>query len=286
MTRLVRRGGQGVQPPARKLPARQVQVPVVSPAKVVRKTLATSGSTPQSVAGSGGGRFVGLDDAIREDKQRSEMYAAKRAQNNRLYFKRGESREIVILDHGREGFFRFWEHTYKGPDGKWGHTIGCRQEQGLCPACLALPDARSYNGLFLTVLVLTPYETKAGDIVPYSKKLLVLKPSQLEAFVRVTGWKSGASIRGMAFTLHKDMPKSPCSMTPGFERRNPVTKKVELVTRLTEAQLSKYKDVSPVDYFSVFKTPSEVELRALFSGGAGFGDEEFSGASEGAPEWD
>jgi hypothetical protein len=41
-----------------------------------------------------------------------------------------------------------------------------------------------------------------------------------------------------------------------------------------------------MDYFSIFKTPSEEELRALFSGGAGFGDEEFSGASGGAPEWD
>lgn len=142
-----------------------------------------------------------------EEAQLAEERKAARAASGgspfRFYCPVGETRELVIVDDEPD-FFRH-EHAMKGPSGKWDLFTSCIAEHDNCPVCLASQDKPPYFAMYLTVIDLTPYVNRDNVEVPWSKKLLVVKPMQQKKITRY--WERHKTLRGMVLSMSRDGEK-------------------------------------------------------------------------------
>lgn len=118
----------------------------------------------------------------------------------RFFCMPGESREVVIVDEMPD-FFRH-EHAMltKGTK-RWDTYVPCVAEHANCPAC-DVAERPSYFAMYLTIIDLTPYEDKNGDTVEFSKKLLVVKPTQQKKIMRL--YDRHKTLRGMVLNMARD----------------------------------------------------------------------------------
>lgn len=137
----------------------------------------------------------------RRDARQKEFDGPKR-----LYLKPGETREICIVDEAPD-FFMFEHQIYNGkkPNLPYYSYCGCVKEYETCPACAKHGDS-NFN-LYLTVIDFAEYTNKAGEVVEFSKKLMVVKSGSQRKFIR-RHEKSG-SLRGQCVTLTRDGDKDP-----------------------------------------------------------------------------
>ncbi len=196
------------------------------------------------------------------DAARREAQQLNQGQPFRFYCPPRESREIIVIDD-KPDFFRF-EHNMKNPrTNKWDIFCACINENANCPACKVL-DRPSYYALFLTVIDLTPYETKDGVNVPWSKKLLVAKTQQYKKIVRL--YERHGTLRGMLLQVTRDS-----------EKDANIGNDIEFVEFVPESDLEQYVDeytdkkgktheilgFEPYDYFKLFPDPTEQQIRAV-----------------------
>lgn len=120
---------------------------------------------------------VALEQAEEAKKRRSGGNVT------RFWVPRGEEKEVVILDASIEKGWGMWEHNIRGRDGKFGRHIPCVKDFAHCPLCAS--GDRSYYGVFLTVLDLTPWEDSQGREHAYTRRILCIKSGQLDAFARI-----------------------------------------------------------------------------------------------------
>lgn len=223
---------------------------------------------------------------MEREKERVRAEARKNAKKVpfRFFVPTGETRRCVILDD-KPDFFMY-EHQAKGPDGHWNVFSGCVKETETCPACEAL-GRESYFGMYLTVLDLTPFKTRDGTKVEYSRKLLVVKSAQQKKFQRF--YNKEETLRGAVFDFTRDGEKEPS-----------IGNDIEFVEFMPEDELSEYvrtykdkdgkkvtEDCSvPFEYEDIFDEPDADTLRAMFGGKAAPGsrkaDEEELGSRRSA----
>jgi hypothetical protein len=124
----------------------------------------------------------------------------------RLYLKPGETREICIVDEAPD-FFMFEHQIYNGkkPNLPYYSYCGCVKEYETCPACAKHGDS-NFN-LYLTVIDFAEYTNKAGEVVEFSKKLMVVKSGSQRKFIR--RHEKNGSLRGQCVTLTRDGDKDP-----------------------------------------------------------------------------
>lgn len=146
----------------------------------------------------------------RMEEEFVKQEAAKEARKNqtnepfRFFCKVGETREIVIIDDEPD-FFRS-EHALMNPASKrYNLFTPCIDENANCPVC-AISEKPAYFAMYLTVIDLTPYENKDGDVVDWSKKMLVVKPAQQKKIARLL--EKHKTLRGMVLTMTRDDDKS------------------------------------------------------------------------------
>jgi hypothetical protein len=181
----------------------------------------------------------------------------------------GETTQAIICDE-EPYFFRF-EHNLKNPKtGKWDTFTGCVAEYDNCPVCAAT-DKEAYYAMYLTVIDLTPFETKNGDEVEFSRKLLVVKPAQQKKFLRMyaKAEAKGNTLRGALIEFTRDSDKDAS-----------IGNEIELLEYVDEEELETYtrswKDKDGkrheeichevLDYDELFPEPDVDQLRALVGG--------------------
>lgn len=138
--------------------------------------------------------LAAFQKAAEEKKQaNSSKFDPKK---NRFELDKGESRDIIILDEFKsqndfdaigKGLFNIFEHKLLITQGGQGRYVyeTCINDSSICPLCDKYDAANRqmhdhYAVAFLTVLDLTGYTKKDGTVVAPVKKLLPIKPSNLE----------------------------------------------------------------------------------------------------------
>lgn len=197
-----------------------------------------------------------------EGKRQAEEEARRAAENankpRRFWMRPGAETEVIFLDS--EGFY-FYEHDHKVA-GKFGNFETCIVDMGQACAFCDGGYRRSYVCAF-TVIDLTQFTTKTGQLVTASKKLYVVKGTAIKKLIRKRDAQNG-DLRFAKLHIFRDGPKDNSSGSD-----------FDFVERLTEEQVKALRPTSgnfvvpenewtqPYNYYDVFAPKSEIELRRI-----------------------
>lgn len=236
---------------------------MVAPARSSRR----SAATPTHYRGAEGARKA--DEELARQKAAQD---ARREQGNQPFRFRvsvGGTTQFAVCDDEPD-FYRF-EHNMKNRSTqKWDIFTGCVKEWDNCPAC-ETAERESYYAMYLTVIDFTPFETRNGEVVEFSRKLLVVKPAQQKKFLRAyaKAQKEGRTLRGAVFEVTRDGDKD-----------SAIGNDIEFIEYIEEDELVTYtrswKDKEGkkhsenchevLDYESMFPAPETEALRDLVGG--------------------
>ncbi len=205
------------------------------------------------------------DTELKRQKERSEQRRAQANKPFRFYVPVGETRQFIICDDAPDFFL--YEHALKNAEGLWGRMFcGCIKEFANCPVCRTA-ERESYYAMALTIVDLTPFDTRDGDTVEFSRKLLIVKPQQQKKFLRF--FQKEGTLRGALFETTRDGEKD---ATIGND--------IEFLEFVPEKEMESYvrtwKDregkkhtencAEPYVYEEVFDEPTEEALLAIAGG--------------------
>lgn len=205
------------------------------------------------------------DDELQRAKDRQEQRRAQANKPFRFYVPVGQTRQFIVCDDAPDFFL--YEHALKDAEGRWGRLFsGCIREFANCPVCRT-SERESYYAMALTIVDLTPFETRDGDTVEFSRKLLIVKPAQQKKFLRF--FQKEGTLRGALFETTRDGDKD---ATIGND--------IEFLEFVSEDEMDTYtrewKDregkrhsencAEPFVYEEVFDEPTEESLLALVGG--------------------
>jgi hypothetical protein len=128
-----------------------------------------------------------------------------------------EGREVLVLDD-QINFFRY-EHALSSPENPniQDRFLPCNEHQNGCPTICKNMDSNPYYCMYLTVIDLEPYTIKngqkAGDVIPWSRKLFTVKSGMQRAWFReqdrLEKERPEAPMRGAIFKLFRDDKMKP-----------------------------------------------------------------------------
>lgn len=232
------------------------------------------------------------DDALevaRREITRSREASAKRASGNYMPFRFrvpvGESREIVLLDS--DFGFCFYEHQLLNPQtNKWDVYETCPKEFESCPVCDGAAGGKpSYYVMMLTCVDLTPWVTKKGEEVPFSRRLLPVKAQLFDFMDRLR--KRHGTLRGVQLLMNRDTPQSLSIGQPEFQELHSEEAIMEsfggpaIVGQDGRVLKAENADCFPFAYSELFHSPSGEDLRRRYGGRAPAGSRQ-----EISEEWD
>lgn len=209
-----------------------------------------------------------IERAKAEHERQDEIAAARRDQAGipfRYWLEPGDSEQIVIVDD--EPSFVRHEHNLRNPQsGKWDMFTSCIAEHANCPVC-RVAERPAYFAMYFTIIDLKPYETRDREQVDWSKKLLVVKPTQQKKLIRL--FERHGTMRGMILQMTRDSEKDAA-----------IGNDIEFVDFMEEDELLTYErdyvdsqnktqvivGHEPVDYETVFPEQTEEQLRAIAGG--------------------
>lgn len=185
---------------------------------------------------------------------------------SRFRCKPNETKRIVVID---EKFtFGVTEHSLQGPDGKW-TTERCIAAWDSCPLC-GKDNVNTADAVLLTVLDLTPWETKDGQTVEYSKRVLAVKKGDLAAFTGLMGVHG--SLRGLVLDMTRgDSPKETAIGKPTFVQKLTDDDLVEMFghpAKMSEKGtviVPENDSVQPWNYDKYFTVPSRMDLARKYN---------------------
>lgn len=202
------------------------------------------------------------DEEIERQKQRSEERRNASNKPFRFFVPVGETRQIIVCDDKPDFFL--YEHALKDSEGRWGRLFtGCIKEHDNCPVCTAT-GKESYYAMVLTIIDLTPFDTRDGSTVEFSRKLLIVKPAQQKKFLRF--YNKEGTLRGAMFDMTRDGDKD-----------SSIGNDIEFVEFVDEKELATYarswKDregkkhnelcSEPYVYEDIFEEPTMENLSAI-----------------------
>lgn len=220
-------------------------------------------------------------------QQVREAQRSNRGKPFRLWLKQGETTDVIVLDTSLNDVAFLWEHVIPGPGMDWKRRqeIVCIKDKENCPLCeLAEQDS---NGRFkpstfvmvLTVLDLRPWKDKEGKKHHYSKRLLVVKNSQIPDFAAVLEpvEKKEGRIRGCQLRLSrandsnspavgKPVPNDEAQVYEMWTEKELIAEFGHPAVKGDDGKVVKPEnaDIMPVDYEEVFQEPDADELRRRF----------------------
>ena len=198
-------------------------------------------------------------------KERQEANKLNANQPFRFYTPDGETREIVILDSTPE-FFRH-EHAMENKEtGRFDRYFECIAKEEECPVCEVDSRRASYI-MYLSVLDLTEYEDRKGNVIPFSKKLLCVKPKQQEKIFRLLD--KHKDLRGLSLLMTRDGKKD--ASIGGDIEDNGFMDEAEIVDHEYDFEDKEGKvhkvDMEPYDYDELFPEPTARQLEAAVGTG-------------------
>lgn len=222
---------------------------------------APKGPAPRTSYRGDAGRRQMEEEQVRQEAAK-EARKAKGFEPFRFWTPVGETRQIVIIDDAPD-FFRY-EHALKSTgSNRYDNFLPCINEDANCPAC-SVSEKPAYFAMYLSVIDLTPYNNKDGDEVPWSKKMLVVKPSQQKKISRL--FEREGSLRGMILDMTRDGDKDAA-----------IGNDIEFVGWMEEEELatyySEYEDkdkkvqvidcLEPFDYDTIYPEMTEEQLATI-----------------------
>lgn len=246
---------------------------------------------PQTRERGGGkdrGQPAGLIGAAGYQKAKEAVAKAeaRREMNQRgpfrFWMENGEDPvEVIVLDNSVNDMFYMYEHEIFQRKAR--HHVVCLQDDGRCPLCIAAEGADKndrdgfkfgYYAMYFTVIDTRGYTNKDGKDVPFARRLMCVKQSQIERFYKTmaVSEKKNGTLRGTVLLLGRDGEMSPRSGEPVmFEDTG------TLFDHVTEKQLArdystpaikkdgkivkeKDADLKPFDYKKEFRkfTPEQL----------------------------
>lgn len=204
-------------------------------------------------------------DAIRRNAERNEAEHETRKNTPlmpfRYFTKIGETKEIIIVDDA-PSFVRN-EHCMQDRRTKrWDVYLPCIDEHCNCPAC-SVSARPSYFAMYLTIVDNNLYVNGDGDEVPFSKKLLVVKPMQQKKIMRY--YEREGTLRGMILTMTRDGEKDASIGDPefaGFADEDELQSYVYDYTDKEGVVHEVFCD-EPYDYLALFPDMTEQQIAAL-----------------------
>lgn len=235
------------------------------------RPLARPASRPAARTGSSG--YRGAEGMQRMEQEQIASEARREAQQTmsgmpfRFFVPPGETRDIVIVDDAPD-FFRH-EHNLKDGHGKWKIFTPCINEHANCPVCASSPEKSAYFAMYLTIIDLTPYINNDNIEVPWSKKLLVVKPSQQKKIMRLL--EAQGSLRGMVLSMTRDGEKD-AAIGNDIQFLGEVMDEDQLAQYVNEYENKDRKVITVVgsevfDYDELFPEMTEEMLEALLGTG-------------------
>lgn len=199
------------------------------------------------------------------NEARNEARKATQGAPFRFFCPIGETRPIVVVDELPD--FVRKEHAIKTKGStRWDTYVPCIDEHANCPIC-AVAERPSYFALYLTIIDLTPYEDKDGNEVPFSKKLLVVKPMQQKKIMRL--YEKHKTLRGMILNMTRDNNKdASIGGDIEFEDFMDENELAEYVYEYTDKE-NKVHEVDcsvPFEYESFMPEMTEQQLLAISGG--------------------
>jgi hypothetical protein len=229
----------------------------------------------------------GVDAIMAEAEKNLAEIDRRRSQGGnvfRFYVPKGEECEIIILDKSLNDVVAFYEHNLQDSRGQWSIYEPCLKDLGVeCPLCKA--GHLSYYQMILSVLVLKPYTTKMGKVIPHTKMIMPVKQGQFDLFRRLeqAAKREGKTLRGMYLVMarSKTDPKAPRIGEPVMLDNNKLFdffSEEELVEEFGhEAVLGqdgktivrpKNYNITPYDYTKLFPPPNVKEMMARYGDGS------------------
>lgn len=182
----------------------------------------------------------------------------------------GDAKEVVVVDDAPD-FFRT-EHNLQDPRSKrYDVYLPCIDEHTNCPAC-SKSSRPAYYAMYLTIIDINPYiSTKTGEEIPFSKKLLVVKPMQQKKILRY--YERHGTLRGMILLMTRDGDKDASIGDPEFVEFMSEEDLQTYVSEYTDKEGVVHETLcyEPYDYEALFPDMSEAQLSALVGGGASAG---------------
>lgn len=192
-------------------------------------------------------------------KREAQAAAARQAQIGKLYrffLKKKEEAKITFVDGEvtDEGFLippRFYEHMVE-VNGKWQNYV-CPEQTNphsgeVCPLCKG-GDRPSLISLF-TIIDHRGFERKDGSKVPFTRKLLAVKPQTMEILAKQAQKRQG--LIGCTFEVSRVGAQAPSvgDVWDFVEKTDPeeLLAKFTLTTKDEDGKLSKESLFSPADY--------------------------------------
>lgn len=205
------------------------------------------------------------DTELQRQKDKADRRRAQASKPFRFYVPVGETRQFIVCDDKPDFFL--YEHALKDSEGRWGREFcGCIKEFANCPVCRTA-ERESYYAMALTIVDLTSFETRDGDTVEFSRKLLIVKPQQQKKFLRFH--QKEGTLRGALFETTRDGDKD-ATIGNDIEFLEFVTEK-EMATYVRswkDREGKKHTEVcsDPYVYEEVFDEPTEESLLAIAGG--------------------
>lgn len=249
----------------------------IAPTQEVRNRARTGGANGAANGGGRAGGWMAKGDAARqkqEQEQAAQQAAAERRANGlympfRFWVPVGEQREIVVLD--AEPGPCFYEHQLQNPrNGKWDIHEACPKEWEPCPLCDTQKD--SYYVMMLTVMDLTPYTKKNGEVVNHSRKLLAVKTQQQPFFLRQ--FDRHGTLRGLQLLMARDNRQTAGIGNPEFVALHSEEDIMssfghdQVVSQDGKVLKEANSDCFALQYEQLFTQPSAEDLRARYGGTA------------------
>lgn len=207
------------------------------------------------------------EKATERDANRSTGYSKRVPFRYRL--PAGKSSQFIILDTSPLNWCQY-EHNLQDSTGKWSVYTGCVREMDDCPICREVRES-SYV-MYLTVLDLSEYTNKAGDLVEFSRKLFVVKPKQRSIFVRHYNRRveEGLTLRGALFETTRNGPKDPVIGNDFFLREYvPEEELAQFTGKWTDKEGKEHVEncFEAYNYADFVVEPTTQDLRKYVKGG-------------------
>lgn len=164
---------------------------------------AAGSARPARASYRGAAGLAKMDDEQARQEADREARKALGFSPFRFWTPTGETRQIIIIDEAPD-FFRY-EHALKDrKTNRYDNFLPCINETANCPVCSVSEKPATFI-MYLTVIDLTPYINKDDIEVPWSKKLLAVKPMQQKKIARL--FEREGTLRGMILDMTRDSDK-------------------------------------------------------------------------------
>lgn len=188
---------------------------------------------------------------------------------NFMWVAKGSTRKVTILDDKPIANFRF----HIDAENNWDKVL-CIQQHDNCPICSVASQAgrfgKSKQYILVTVVDETPWTTKEGRVVPYTKKILAIENEKQRKVILKYAEKYGTT-RGLTFEFMRTGEKGEgaCGL-PIFEE---FLSNAEIVSKFGNEEIKAedgkvikeaLSDTVPFDYGKLFPLPSAAEMRQTY----------------------